>query len=48
MELTKRDTKMIQGLSVLAMLCLHLFDRDYTGLFTPLGDLRKFCVIDKV
>lgn len=36
MELTKRDTKMIQGLSVLAMLCLHLFDKDYTGLFTPL------------
>lgn len=56
MELTKRDTKMIQGLSVLAMLCLHLFDRDYTGLFTPLvfvrgeplsfffGQLSDFCV----
>ena len=27
---------MLQGLSVLAMVCLHLFDRDYTGLFTPL------------
>lgn len=40
MELTKRDTKMIQGLSVLAMLCLHLFDRDYTGLFTPLVFVR--------
>ena len=37
MELTKRDTKMLQGLSVLAMVCLHLFDRyDYDGLFEPL------------
>ena len=57
MELTKRDTKMIQGLSVLAMLCLHLFDRDHTGLFTPLifvggvplsfylGQISDFCVM---
>ena len=36
MELTKNDSKMLQGLSVLAMVCLHLFDRDYRGLFTPL------------
>lgn len=37
MELTKKDTKMIQGLSVLAMVCLHLFCRyDYEGLFQPL------------
>lgn len=36
MELSKNDSKMLQGLSVLAMVCLHLFDRDYTGLFTPL------------
>lgn len=36
MELTKKDTKMIQGLSVLAMVCLHLFNREYEGLFQPL------------
>lgn len=47
---------MIQGLSVLAMVCLHLFDRDYAGLFQPLifikgiplsfyfGQLSDFCV----
>ena len=37
MELTKKDTQMMQGFSVLAMVFLHLFDRwDYEGLFTPL------------
>lgn len=37
MKLSKEDTKMIQGLSVLAMVCLHLFDRtDYQGLYQPL------------
>lgn len=36
MELTKNDTKMLQGLSVLAMVCLHLFCRSYEGLFEPL------------
>lgn len=44
MELTKTDSKMLQGLSVLAMVWLHLFDRDYTDLFTPIlfggGDIR--------
>ena len=56
MELTKQDTKMLQGLSVLAMVFLHLFDRDYHGLFTPFlfvqgaplsfyfGQLSDFCV----
>lgn len=56
MELTKNDSKMLQGLSVLAMVWLHLFDRDYEGLFTPLlfvggvpmsfylGQLSDFCV----
>lgn len=56
MELTKNDSKMLQGLSVLAMVWLHLFDRDYTGLFTPalfvggvplsfyLAQLSDFCV----
>ena len=37
MELSKNDTKMIQGLSVLAMVCLHLFDTtQYQGTFQPL------------
>lgn len=36
MELGKNDSKMLQGLSVLAMLCLHLFDREYEGLFHPI------------
>ena len=37
MELTKKDTKMLQGLSVLAMVWLHLFDtNNYQGLFEPL------------
>ena len=47
---------MLQGVSVLAMVCLHLFDRDYRGLFTPIlfaggvpmsfyfGQLSDFCV----
>lgn len=36
MELTKNDTRMIQGLSVLAMVWLHLFDRSYEGLYQPI------------
>ena len=56
MELTKNDSKMLQGLSVLAMVWLHLFDRDYTDLFTPIlfgggipysfyiAQLSDFCV----
>lgn len=37
MELSKKDTKMIQGLSVLAMVCLHLFCRyEYQSLYQPL------------
>ena len=36
-ERTASDSKMIQGMAVVAMLCLHLFDRhDYQGLFSPL------------
>ena len=57
MELTKQDSKMIQGLSILAMLCLHLFCRSHQGLYTPLlyingiplsyylGQLSDFCVM---
>lgn len=56
LELSKKDTKMIQGLSILAMVCLHLFDKSYTGLFQPLifikgiplsfyfAQLADFCV----
>lgn len=37
MELTRKDTKMLQAMSVLAMLCLHLFDRlELKGLYKPL------------
>lgn len=40
-ELTKSDTKMLQALSVMAMLGLHLFDTwDYVGRFTPLIFIR--------
>lgn len=57
MELTKNDSKMLQGLSVLAMVCLHLFCRDYQGVFTPVvylfgtplsfyfGQISDFCVM---
>lgn len=36
MEASKSEIKSIQGLSVLAMLCLHLFCRyDFSNLYTP-------------
>ena len=36
-ELTKNDTKMLQGLSVLAMVLLHLFcTNDYADKYTPI------------
>lgn len=42
MELTNKDTKMLQAFFVMAMLCLHLFDRyDYEGLYQPLLFLRN-------
>ncbi len=56
MELSKNDTKMLQGLSVLAMVCLHLFCRSYAGVYEPLlfindvpvcfslAQLSDFCV----
>lgn len=44
MELSKDDSKMLQGLSVLAMVWLHLFDRDYTGLFTPIVFIGGGCL----
>lgn len=37
MEASKSEIKSIQGLSVLAMLCLHLFCRyDFSNLYTPM------------
>ena len=37
MEPNQRELKAMQGLSVFAMVCLHLFCRyDYDGLYTPL------------
>ncbi|MGN1165063.1 MAG: acyltransferase [Lachnospiraceae bacterium] len=37
MEASKSEIKSIQGLSVLAMLCLHLFCRyDFSNLYTPI------------
>lgn len=37
MELNRQDTKMLQGISVLAMVWLHLFCiHDYADKFTPL------------
>lgn len=37
MELSREDSKMLQGLAVMAMVALHLFNRnDYQGLFQPL------------
>ena len=56
MELSNKDTKMLQGLSVIAMLCLHLFSRSYVDLYQPLvfikgtplsflfSQLSDFCV----
>ena len=35
-ELTRVDTKSLKGIAILMMLCLHLFDRDYTNLYQPL------------
>ena len=45
-ELTKNDTKMMQGLAVLAMVCLHLFDTiEFQGKFVPLFYLHKLPLI---
>ena len=45
-ELTRSDTKMIQGLSVLAMVILHLFDQlDYSNLYHPLLYFKGYPVI---
>lgn len=35
-ELNRNDTKMLQGLCAVAMVCLHLFNRSHEGLFQPL------------
>lgn len=44
--LTKKDTKMLQGLAVLAMVILHLFDRlDYVGLYQPIIFIKGYPLI---
>ncbi len=40
MELSQNDSKMLQALSVTAMVWLHLFDKPYEGLFFPLFFFR--------
>ena len=35
MELSKQQTDYTKGIAIAMMLCLHLFNRDYHGLFTP-------------
>lgn len=41
--MTREESKRLQGLSVLAMVCLHLFDTlTYSDLFTPIIALKGF------
>lgn len=41
--MSKEESKMLQGISVLAMVCLHLFDNlNYSDLFTPLIMLKGY------
>ena len=41
-ELTKKDTKMLQGLSVIAMVLLHLFLHDYILLSVAFRMMKGF------
>lgn len=41
MEMTAAQTNNTKGLAILMMLCLHLFNRPYEGLFTPLVFVGK-------
>lgn len=44
--MSKEESRMLQGLSVLAMVCLHLFDTlNYSDLFTPLITLKGFPLV---
>lgn len=36
MPITPQQSKQLQAIAILMMLCLHLFNRDYHGLFQPL------------
>lgn len=36
MEITRRQSSQLKSIAILMMLCLHLFNRDYKGLFEPL------------
>jgi hypothetical protein len=45
-ELSKKDTRMIQGLAVISMVCVHLFDTlDYEGRFVPLVFFRGYPLV---
>ena len=35
MELSKQQTDYTKGIAIAMMLCLHLFNREYRGLFAP-------------
>ena len=44
--LTKNDTKMMQGLAVLAMVCLHLFDTlSFKGKYIPLAFFHGYPLV---
>lgn len=36
MEISKKQSNHLKAIAILMMLCLHLFNRDYNGLFSPL------------
>lgn len=41
MEITVRQSNHLKSIAILMMLCLHLFNRDYEGLFSPLIFIRE-------
>lgn len=36
MQITLQKSNQLKSIAILMMLCLHLFNRDHHGLFTPL------------
>ena len=41
MQITIHKSNQLKAIAILMMLCLHLFNRDYNGLFTPLFFVGK-------
>lgn len=41
MEITIRQSNQLKSIAILMMLCLHLFNRDYKGLFQPILFIGK-------